>query len=172
MALRQAIQQPPSLKHWQRGVDAFSVLDRRSLPLVLAVAVAATVLLVPALVSRDSSEPLSRDQYRVELREALDGFEPSEVTGEEAVGELAEKFRSAGEKLGDVEAPADAAAAHARLVEGLRSYGDWLAELAGSGRMGAADFETQLAEHQLAGRKWIEAFNDLAAKGYLTSPPG
>jgi hypothetical protein len=129
------------------------VLDRRSFLLVLVASVAATVVLASVIVSRDSSEPLSPSEYRVELRDALAG-----------------KFRSAGERLADVEPPADAARAHARLVAGLRSYGAWLNELAGSGRAGAVEFETQLAEHQLAGKEWIEAFNELASKGYLSSP--
>jgi hypothetical protein len=151
-------------------VDAFSVLDRRSPLLVLVASVAATVVLVSVIVNRGSSEPLSPSEYRVELREALDGFELLNATGDGAIAELGGKFRSAGERLADVEPPADAARAHARLVAGLRSYGDWLGELAETGRSGAIRFETQLAEHQLAGEDWIEAFNELASKGYLSSP--
>jgi hypothetical protein len=146
------------------------VIDGRSFAMVLVGTVAVTVALVPALVSRDSSEPLSREEYRAELAEALDGFELSGVTGGEAVDELAGEFRSAGDRLGDVEPPAEVAGAHSRLVAGLRSYGNWLAELADSGRAGAVEFQTQLAEHQLAGQEWIEAFNVLASKGYLSSP--
>jgi hypothetical protein len=146
------------------------VLDRRSFLLVLVACVTATVLLVPAFVSRDSAEPLSPEEYRAELTDALDDFELSGVTGAEAVNQLARKFRSATERLDDVEPPADAAGAHARLVAGLGSYGDWLGELADSGRAGAVEFQTQLAEHGVAGRQWIEAFNELAAKGYVSSP--
>jgi hypothetical protein len=145
------------------------VLGRRSFLLVLAATVAATVVLVSVIVSPDASEPLSPSEYRVELRDALDGFELLDATGDGAVSELAGKFRSAGDRLADVEPPADAARTHAHLVAGLRSYGNWLDELAGSGRGGAVEFETQLAEHQLAGQEWIEAFNELASKGYLSS---
>jgi hypothetical protein len=33
-----------------------------------------------------------------------------------------------------------------------------------------AQFELQLAEHQMAGAAWIAAFRELAGKGYLSSP--
>jgi hypothetical protein len=146
------------------------VIDRRAMLLVLAAAATAAAVLVPRLVSPESSGPLSAEEYRDELRKSLDGFELSAAGGEDALDGLAEKFRSAGERLGDVEPPADVAMAHDRLVAGLRRYGDWLDELSGSGRQGAIEYEMRLAEQDLTGQQWVEAFNELARKGYLTSP--
>jgi hypothetical protein len=146
------------------------VLRRPSFLLALVAAVAAAIALVPGVVSGDSSKPLTPSQYRVELRDALDGFTVLEATGAEGIEELAGKFRAAGDELGEVKPPAETAGVHARLVAGLRQYGDWLAERAESGRPGAVTLEAQLAEHQMAGADWIAAFKELAEKGYLSSP--
>ena len=145
------------------------MLDRRVLLLLLAAAVAAIVV-VPGVVSGDPPKPLTPAEYRAELRDALDGFLALESGGEEAVAELGGKFTTAADRLGDVVPPAEAAGAHERLVEGLRSYGAWLGDKADASRVGAAEVEMQLAEHQMAGSAWIAAFRELAEKGYLTSP--
>jgi hypothetical protein len=145
------------------------VIDRRSSLLVLAACVAGIVVIVAVLASRGPSGPLSPEEYRVELAEALDGFEPSGVTGAEALDEMADKFQAAGERLSEVEPPSDAADAHARLVAGLNSFADRLADLADSGREGAIQFQMELAENGAAGLEWLGAFNELAAKGYTSS---
>jgi hypothetical protein len=144
--------------------------DRRSFLLVLAAAVAAAIVLVPRIVSGGPSEPLSPQEYRVALMESVDGFDLSGATGAAALDDLAGDFRSAAEELSEIEPPPDAAVAHDRLVAGLGDYADRLGELADSGRAGAVQFQMQLAEHQLAGEDWIEAFTELAERGYLTSP--
>jgi hypothetical protein len=145
------------------------VIDRRSSLLVLAACVAGIVVLVAVLASRGPSGPLSREEYRMELAEALDRFEPSGVTGAQALEEMADRFHAAGERLGEVEPPADAADAHGRLVAGLNSFGDRLADLAESGREGAIQFQMELAENGAAGLEWLGAFNELAAKGYASA---
>ena len=145
------------------------MIDRRSSLLVLAACVAAIVVLVVLPASRGPSGPLTSEEYQVELTEALDGFEPSGVTGPEALDEMADKFHSAGNRLGDVEPPVDAADAHQRLVAGLNEFGDRMADLADKGREGAIEFQMALAENRAAGLEWLDAFNDLAAKGYTSS---
>jgi hypothetical protein len=145
------------------------VVDRRSSLLVLAACAAAVVLLIAVLAPGGPSGPLSPREYRVELAEALDHFEPSGVTGPEALDEMADKFHSAGDRLGDVEPPADAADAHDRLVAGLSEFGDRLADLADKGREGAVQFQMELAENGAAGLEWLDAFNELAAKGYAAA---
>jgi hypothetical protein len=145
------------------------VIDRRSSLLVLAACIAAIVVLIAALAPRGPSGPLSPEEYRAELAESLDGFEPSGVTGPAALDEMADKFHSAGDRLGDVEPPADAAEAHDRLVSGLNEFGDRMADLADKGREGTIQFQMELAENGAAGLEWLGAFNELAAKGYSSS---
>jgi hypothetical protein len=145
------------------------VLDRRSFVVVLAACALATVVVVSTIVPRGSDEPLSAGEYRQELAEALDGFDSLDM-GPDAMGELAGKFRSAGDRLDDVVPPADAQADHDRLVAGLTGFGERLAEVEESGREGVIEFQMDLAENQMAGLEWIEAFNALAAKGYLSGP--
>jgi hypothetical protein len=152
------------------GGRCIPVLKHRSFLLVLAASLAATVALVPVILSRDSSERLTVSEYRSELREALGGFKLTEVNSEEALGELAGNFRSSADRLADVEPPADAAGAHGRLISGLRDYAARLEGLSGAGGDGAAKLQQELAENQAAGEDLLEAFNELAAKDYLSSP--
>jgi hypothetical protein len=138
-------------------------------PVALLAGAAAIVVVVFALLGGEP-EPLSGDEYRMELMEAIDGFEVAAATDSQSLEGLAEEFRSAADELEGMQPPADAVNAHARLVAGLGSYGDKLAEFAESGRSGAVQHALELAEHQLSGEQWVAAMNDLAAKGYLTYP--
>jgi hypothetical protein len=144
------------------------VLDRRSFLLVLAAAVAAAVVLVPMIVSRDSSRQLSPDEYRLELADALDGFDRLDLTGADGLDEMADRFGSAGEAVAELNPPPDAAAANARLAAGLRSDGERMAEAADAGRAGEARYLMKLAEDGGSGWRWLEPFNELAAKGYTS----
>jgi hypothetical protein len=145
------------------------VLDRRSFLFALAASVAAVVVLVAMIVSRDSRQ-LSPAEYRAELVEAIDGFDRLDLADAEGLDELAERFRSAGDAVAELNPPPDAADANERLAAGLRSDGERMAEAVDGGRAGMVRYLMQLAESGGAGFRWIEPFNKLAAKGYTSSP--
>ncbi len=143
-----------------------NMLDRRALIVVLVACVVATVALVPRL----TRGPLSPEEYRAELAAALDGFDSSGASGADGLERMAEKFKDAGAQLSDVEPPADAAGAHARLADGLTQFGERLAELAASSGQGMAAYQAELARYGSSGAEWVAALNELAAKGYTSGP--
>jgi hypothetical protein len=139
-----------------------------TLALLAATAIAAGVLLLGG--GRDD-RPLSPDQYREELVAAFADVQlNANPTDGDAVQDYADRFRDLEDELDDLVPPADAAPAHAKLVAGLAEYADQLDSLADAGRAGAIALQQQLAETGgVPGQAWVEAFNDLAARGYLTS---
>jgi hypothetical protein len=145
----------------------------RALGLTLAVLAAAIAGGVLLLAGGGEDRPLSPDRYREELVTALADVQlDANPTDGGALQEYADRFRGLGEELEEVVPPPDAAEAHARLVAGLAEYADQLDSLADSGREGAIEFQQQLTESGgVPGRAFVEAFNDLAARGYLTYQP-
>jgi hypothetical protein len=143
--------------------------SRVALGLLAAVAVAALAIVV-VLGRGGDQRPLSADQYREELVGAFADFRPdANPTDAGALDDFAGQFREMADRLADIVPPADAAAMHGRLVEGLYEYAKQLDGFADSGRAGAVAFQQQLAETGGAsGQAWIEAFNALAARGYAT----
>jgi hypothetical protein len=135
-------------------------------------AVAAIVAGV-VLLSGGNDRPLSDDEYRKELVTAFADLrlDVDPTDGGAALRDFAEQFDDLAGRLEDMRPPTAAAAAHARLVSGLQEYADQLDSLAGSGREGAITFAQQLAETGGPGRAFVEAFNELATRGYLTYQP-
>jgi hypothetical protein len=140
---------------------------------LLAVAVAVVAVLVVVLARGGDEQPLSPDRYRAELVEAFAGFQlDSNPTDGGALHDFAGQFRGVADDLGDVVPPPEAAAIHARLVDGLYGYAKQLDSFAESGQAGAVAFQQQLAETGGApGQEWVQAFNELAARGYVTNAP-
>jgi hypothetical protein len=144
----------------QRGV-------RVTLGLVAAVAVA---VLVVVLAQGGDERPLSADQYRKQLVGAFADvqLDANPIDGGALHG-YADEFHELVDELAKIVPPPEAAAMHARLVDGLYEYAKQLDSLADSGRAGAVAFQQRLAETGGApGQEWVQAFNELAARGYLT----
>jgi hypothetical protein len=141
-----------------------------TLGLLAAVAVA---VLVVVLARGGDERPLSADQYRKELVGAFADVQlDANPTDGGALHDYAGEFHELAEELTDVVPPPEAAAMHARLVNGLHDYAKQLDSLSDSGRAGAVAFQQQLAEMGGApGQEWVQAFNELAARGYLTYEP-
>jgi hypothetical protein len=139
------------------------------LALLAAAAVAAAAL---ALTGGDDKRALSPDEYREQLVTAVADLRlDANPTDSGALRDYADQFRDFAEELEDIAPPADAADAHAKLVAGFEEYAGELNALADSGDEGAIQFQQQLAETGVPGQAWVEAFNDLAARGYLTYQP-
>ena len=137
----------------------------------LLAAVAGAVLVV--VLARGGDEgPLSADQYRKELVGAFADVQlDANPADGGALNGYADEFHGLAVELADVIPPPEAAAMHARLVDGLYDYAKQLDSLADSGRAGAIAFQQQLAETGgMPGQEWVQAFNELAARGYLTYP--
>jgi hypothetical protein len=146
----------------------------RQLGLTLALlAVAAIGAVIVLSAGHGKGPPLSPDRYRKELATAFAGMRlDTNATEGDALNDLAGELGDLGERLDELVPPADAAPAHARLVAGLKEYADQLEALADAGRRGAIEFQQQLAETGgLPGQAWVDAFNDLAARGYVTAQP-
>jgi hypothetical protein len=55
-------------------------------------------------------------------------------------------------------------------VSGLNDYARMLERLSDAGRAGVIELQTRLAElGGLPGFDWVQAFNELAAQGYVTA---
>ena len=143
----------------------------RTLRLTLAlVVVLAAVVAGAAILTGGDARPLTAEEYRTELATTFAGLRlDANPTDGGAMRDYAGQFRDVADELDDIVPPADAAAAHARLVAGLEQYARQLESLADAGREGAVRFQLQLAENgRVAGRAWVDAFDDLAARGYAT----
>jgi hypothetical protein len=137
--------------------------------LLVAAAVAAGALL---LAGGDDKRPLSPDEYREQLVAAVADLRlDANPTDSGALRDYSDQFSDLAEELEDITPPADAADAHAKLVAGFEEYAGQLDSLADSGDEGAIQFQQQLAETGVPGQAWVDAFNDLAARGYLTYQP-
>jgi hypothetical protein len=137
--------------------------------LLAAAAVAAGALL---LAGGDDKRPLSPDEYREQLVAAVADLRlDANPTDSGALRDYSDQFSDFAEELEDITPPADAADAHAKLVAGFEEYAGQLDSLADSGDEGAIQFQQQLAETGVPGQAWVEAFNHLAARGYLTYQP-
>jgi hypothetical protein len=137
--------------------------------LLAAAAVAAGALL---LAGGGDKRPLSPDEYREQLVAAVADLRlDANPTDSGALRDYSDQFSDFAEELEDITPPADAADAHAKLVAGFEEYAGQLDSLADSGEEGAIQFQQQLAETGVPGQAWVEAFNDLAARGYLTYQP-
>jgi hypothetical protein len=146
----------------------------RALWLTLALLGAAAAVAGALLLAGGGEDrPLSASQYRKALVTAfadvrLDG----NPTNGGALRDYADEFRDLAGELDEIVPPADAAPAHAKLVAGLEAYARQLESLAAAGREGAITLQQQLAENGgVPGRAWVEAFNELAARGYVTDQP-
>jgi hypothetical protein len=147
-----------------------------SRPIGVALALLAAIAIVTGallLTTGGEDRRLSPDEYRKELTTAFGDvrLDANPAHGG-ALQDYADQLRDLARELEDVAPPADAAPAHAKLVAGLEEYAGQLESLADSGRKGAIGFQQQLAETGgIPGNAWVEAFNDLAARGYLTYQP-
>jgi hypothetical protein len=137
----------------------------------LALVAVASVVLLP---NRGHDErPLSPDQYRKELVTAFAEVDlAADPTDGGALRDFADQVRDLAEKLGDIVPPADTAPMHARLVNGLDEYAGELDSFADSGREGVVALQQRLAETGgVLGQEWVQAFNELATRGYVTYEP-
>jgi predicted metal-dependent phosphoesterase TrpH len=141
-----------------------------TLTLLGAAAMVAAALL---LVGGGDARPLSAEQYRTQLVGAFAELRlDANPTDRGAMRDHARQFRDLAGELSDIVPPADAAAAHAKLVAGLEQYTRELEALADAGRQGAIAFQQQLAENGgTTGQAWMDAFNELAARGHVTDQP-
>jgi hypothetical protein len=87
--------------------------------------VAAALVLVPMIASSDSSRQLSPAEYMSELANALDGFDQLDLAGADGLDETADKLRSAGEDLAELNPPPDATDANERLARAAAMASDW-----------------------------------------------
>jgi hypothetical protein len=147
-------------------------MPQRGLGLAIGVVAVAAAALVFALVlgPGDERRPLTADQYRERLVVALTHVHlDADPADPHALREASDEFHELVAELTDFVPPPEAAAMHARFVNGLDDYARWLERLADSGRAGVVELQQQLAEMGgVPAQEWVQAFNDLVAHGYVT----
>jgi hypothetical protein len=136
---------------------------------VLALMAAVLVL----LGGGGEERPLSTDEYREQLVEALRDIQlDADPRDPQALREAAGEFKDLVYELTDFVPPPEVAATHGRFVNGLNDYARMLERLADAGPAGVIQLQQRLAE--LGGvtqHDWVQAFNELAAQGYVTYEP-
>jgi hypothetical protein len=147
-------------------------MPQRALALALGVVAVVVAVLVFGLVlnREDERRPLTADQYRERLVVALSHVHLDADPGDQnALREASDQLHELVDELTDFVPPPEAVEMHARFVNGLDDYARWLERLADSGDAGVVELEQRLAEMGGApAQEWVQAFNDLAAHGYVT----
>jgi hypothetical protein len=140
-------------------------------------AIALGVLVVAGgafLLTRAGDGPMSREEYSQRIVGAAAAFTapPSDLRSADGLEQAAQRYDDLAGRLDDARPPADAAAAHRRLVGGLRAYAVDLRAAAAEVPRGREAVEQALGRAGASVATWTEAFTELAQLGYATSPAG